>query len=77
MIAADMAAITRDDGSGFRHVTNYGFPADWVDYNKTIRMLPGRGSVVGRALEEAKLVQVEDVLTDPEYTFREPAKKAG
>jgi GAF domain-containing protein len=74
---ADMAAITRDDGSGFRHVTNYGFPADWVDYNKTIRMLPGRGSVVGRALEEAKLVQVEDVLTDPEYTFREPAKKAG
>jgi signal transduction histidine kinase len=74
---ADMAAITRDDGAGFRHVTNYGFPADWVDYNKTIRMLPGRGSVVGRALEEAKLVQVADVMADPEYTFQEPAKKAG
>ena len=25
---ADMAAITRDDGQGFRHVTDYGFPPD-------------------------------------------------
>jgi GAF domain-containing protein len=74
---ADMAAITRDDGQGFRHVTNHGFPPDWVAYNKTIRMLPGRGSVVGRALQEAKPVQVDDVLADPEYTFLEPAQKAG
>ena len=74
---ADMAAITRDDGQGFRHVTDYGFPPDWVEFNKTIRMLPGRGSVVGRALMEAKTVQVPDVLADPEYTYQEPAKKAG
>ena len=74
---ADMAAITCDDGQGFRHVTNYGFPPDWVDFNKTIRMLPGRGSVVGRALMEAKTVQVPDVLADPEYTYHETAKKAG
>jgi signal transduction histidine kinase len=74
---ADMAAITRDDGSGFRHVTNFGFPPDWVEFNKTIRMLPGRGSVVGRALLEAKTVQVADVFADPDYTYQEPAKKAG
>jgi two-component system, NtrC family, sensor kinase len=74
---ADMAAITRDDGQGFRHVTDYGFPPDWVEFNKTIRMLPGRGSVVGRALMEAKTVQVPDVLADPEYTYQVPAKKAG
>jgi GAF domain-containing protein len=74
---AEMAAITRDDGQGFRHVTNYGFPPDWVEFNKTIRMLPGRGSVVGRALMEAKTVQVVDVLADAEYTYQVPAKKAG
>jgi GAF domain-containing protein len=74
---ADMAAITRDDGTGFRHVTNHGFPADWVEFNQTIRMLPGRGSVVGRALQVGKTVQVADVLADPEYTYQEPAKKAG
>jgi GAF domain-containing protein len=74
---ADMAAITRDDGAGYRHVTNYGFPDDWVEYNKTILMQPGRGSVVGRALEEARTVQVADVFADPEYTFLTPAQKAG
>ena len=74
---ADMAAITRDDGQGFRHVTNYGFPPDWVEFTTTIRILPGRGSVVGRALLEAKIVQVPDVLADPEYAYQVPAKKAG
>jgi GAF domain-containing protein len=74
---ADMAAITRDDGAGYRHVTDYGFPEDWVEYNKTILMQPGRGSVVGRALQEARTVQVADVLADPEYTFLAPARKAG
>ena len=38
---ADMAAITRDDGQGFRHVTNYGFPPDWVEFTTTIRNLAG------------------------------------
>ena len=74
---ADMVGITRDDGAGFRHVTNHGFPADWVEYNRTIRMQPGRGSVVGRVLAEGKTVQVPDVLSDPEYTYRDPALKAG
>ena len=75
---ADMAAITRDVGTGFRHVTNYGFPPDWVEYNRAVApMQPGRGSVVGRALEEARIVQVADVLADPEYTYQAPALKAG
>ena len=74
---ADMVGITRDDGLGFRHVTSHGFPADWVEYNRTIRMQPGRGSVVGRVLDERKIVQVADVLADREYTYREPALKAG
>jgi len=74
---ADMVGITRDDGLGFRHVTSHGFPADWVEYNRTIRMQPGRGSVVGRVLDERKIVQLADVLADPEYTYREPALKAG
>src|SRR5262245_32105822 len=74
---ADMAAMTRDDGTGYRHVTNFGYSPDWVEYNKTIRMQPGRGSVVGRVLQRGKAVQVADVLADPEYTYLEPQKKAG
>ncbi|HXF55481.1 MAG TPA: GAF domain-containing protein [Hyphomicrobiaceae bacterium] len=74
---ADMAAMTRQGDAGFQHVTNYNFPSDWVDYAKTLRLKPGRGSVVGRVLLERKAVQIADVLADPEYTYLEPQRKAG
>ena len=75
---ADMAGVTRqDETGGFRHVTNYGYPPDWVAFNKGIRMSPGRESVVGRTLLDRKAVQVADVLADLEYTYLEPQKKAG
>ena len=77
LCAADMGAITREDGSGFRHVTNYKFPPDWIEFNKTVHMQRGRGSVVGRSLMEGKVVQVPDVLNDPEYTYRAVALKGG
>jgi signal transduction histidine kinase len=75
---ADMAAITRQDADGsYRGVTNYNFPPDWVVFNKSFRLEPGRGSVVGRALLTREPVQLADVLADPEYTHLEPQKKAG
>ena len=74
---ADMAGIAQQDGSGFRHVTNYNFPPDWLEITKSINLQPGRGSVVGRTLLECKPVQVADVFADPEYTLLEIAKKGG
>src|SRR5262249_12532518 len=55
---ADMAGIARrhEDGTGFHHVTNYNFPPDWLEYNKTTRIEPGRGSVVARVLLDGKAV---------------------
>src|SRR5262245_48513399 len=76
---ADMAGIARQrqDSTAFHHVTNYNFPLDWVDYNKTLYVEPGRGSVIGRVLLNRKAVQVPDVLADPEYTYFDTQKKAG
>ncbi|MGA8293968.1 MAG: GAF domain-containing protein, partial [Rhodoplanes sp.] len=74
---ADMAGIAQQDGSGFRHVTNYNFPPDWLEITKSINLQPGRGNVVGRTLLECKPVQVADVFADPEYTLLEIAKKGG
>jgi hypothetical protein len=51
---ADMAGIAQQDSSGFRNVTNYNFPPDWLEITKSIHLMPGRGSVVGRALLESK-----------------------
>ena len=66
---AEMAAITRPSETGnFYHVTNYNFSDDWIEFTKATPMRPGRGSVVGRALQEGKTIQVPDVLADPEYT---------
>src|SRR5262245_6294679 len=76
---ADMAGIARQrqDGTAFHHVTSYNFPPDWVEYNKTLHVEPGRGSVIGRVLLSRKAVQVADVLADPEYTYFNTQKKAG
>src|SRR5262249_15627787 len=38
------------------------------------RHLPGRGSVIGRAVLESRPVQIADVLADPEYTQTEAQK---
>src|SRR5262249_7039207 len=37
----------------------------------------GRGSVLGRILQEGRIIQVADVLADPEYTLKEAAKIGG
>src|SRR5262249_20016878 len=74
---ADMAPIARHVGTGFQHVTNYNFPPDWIEFNKSLQLRPERGSVGGRALLERKAVQIADVLDDPEYTYFEVQRKAG
>jgi two-component system NtrC family sensor kinase len=73
---ADMAAITRQKGAAYYYVTNYGFPPDFAEYAKSFPLEPGRGTGVGRALLEAKPVQIPDVRADPEYTWV-GAKKLG
>ena len=68
---ADMSGVTRPVDGQHRHVANYGCPPEFFAHLKTIRMPPGRGSVVGRVLQAGQTVQIADVLTDPEYAQRE------
>jgi signal transduction histidine kinase len=37
----------------------------------------GRGSAVGRAVQEKKIIHIQDVLADPEYAFKDAAKIGG
>jgi hypothetical protein len=41
---ADMAAITRPKGSTFYYTTSYGFPADYLEFVRTVPLTAGRGS---------------------------------
>src|SRR5262249_49592987 len=74
---ADMAGIARPMEGGFYYATDYNFPADWLEFVRNRPLMAGRGSVVGRTLLEGKITQVADVLSDPDYTYREQQQKGG
>ena len=63
---ADLAGITRQKGSAYQAVANYGHtPEEWqVITNYPIAA--GRGTVIGRAFLEGRPIHVRDVLADPE-----------
>ena len=74
---ADMAGITRPVGGDFYYATNYNFPADWLEFVKNTPNKANRNSAVGRSLLLGKTIHIVDVLSDPEYTYREQQLKAG
>jgi GAF domain-containing protein len=77
---ADHAWLFRREGEAYHWAASFGHSK--VEHERvkhlmaTRRLLPGRGTVVGRALLEGRPIQITDVLADPEYTDKE-AQKAG
>jgi len=75
---AQMAAIMRQkDAGSYYYATSYGLSTDFSNYLKSVAIKAGRGTVVGRALLEGRIVQVPDVLADPEYTWTEAQERTG
>ena len=74
---ADIAAIIRQKGDGNYWATSHGLSAEQSEYVKNVRIVPGRGTVAGRVLQEGKTVHVPDVLADTEYTVPDAQKVAG
>ena len=76
---SDHAGLFRREGEFYRLAANFGFSKEELkrikQYFLTMVLSPGRGSIVGRTVLEAKPVQIADVLADPEYTL--PAQKIG
>jgi two-component system NtrC family sensor kinase len=68
---ADKATITRQKGEVFYRAEAYGFSAEFLDYVKSIPIVPEKGTVHGRVLLEGQVVHIADVQADPEYTFVE------
>jgi signal transduction histidine kinase len=74
---ADSAAIHRPQGQAYPYVASYGLSREFDEYTRERPVVPGRGSVVGRAVLERRPVRVHDVQADPEYTLAEAAKIGG
>lgn len=74
---ADNGNIARREGDGYRVVA---FTSFTPDYERLVRervYLPERGSVLGRALLERRVVHMLDVLDDPEYALKDIQQAGG
>jgi signal transduction histidine kinase len=74
---ADIASINRQQGDAYRQVAHYGQSPALVDYMDAHPIPATRGSVVGRAILERRLIHIPDVLADPELTFVGAAQIGG
>jgi GAF domain-containing protein len=74
---ADMASINRQFGDAYRQVASYGYSAEFNAFMAQHPIPLGQGSIVGRTVFEGNPVQVPDVLSDPEYEFKEGAQVGG
>ena len=73
---ADHGVITRRREGVFYRGEAYGYSKEFMDHVRGVPVEPGRGSVLGRALSECKVVQIPDVEADPEYNLVE-ARRLG
>jgi len=65
---ADRALIFKGDNAVYRVAAGYNTPREFEEYSKENPIVPGRGTITGRAVLEGKTVHIPDVLADPEYT---------
>ena len=74
---ADMVAINRPQDDVFREVAFWGFPPEYMEYMNSHPIEVGRGTITGRVTLDGKVIHVEDVLADQEFTFFEAPKIGG
>src|SRR4029077_12973239 len=74
---ADKATITRQRDGVFFRAEGYGFSPEFNDYVRNVPVKPERGTVLGRALLEGKIIHIADVLADPDYAWPEAQRLGG
>ncbi len=74
---ADSAAIHRPEGDAYPYVASYGLSREYDEHMREHPVVPGRGTVLGRAVTGGRPVQVYDVTADPEYTMTEGQRLGG
>ena len=65
---ADNSFLFRREGANFIWSAGYGYSPEYRKYWKEQAVLPERGTAVGRATLEGKIIHIPDVLEDKEYT---------
>jgi GAF domain-containing protein len=68
---ANLARVVRDR---FQYVAAYGFPPGYLEHMQAHPRPIDRGSASGRAVLEGRVVHIEDVLADSEFTLLDAQK---
>jgi GAF domain-containing protein len=74
---ADCGAIHRPKGDAYPYVAKYGYTQEFDEYMREHPITLNRASIVGRAIAERRVIQIPDVLADPEYRASERQKIGG
>ena len=74
---ADCGAIHRPKGGAYPYVAKYGYTPEFDEYMRAHPIIPDEGSVIGRAVAERRVIQIPDVLADPEYSRTERQRIGG
>jgi GAF domain len=73
---ADIAVIGRPRGTTYYFEATYGYSPELAEFVANHPAQIDRGTISGRVLVERKIIQVADVLADPETLMRERRKSA-
>ncbi|TXL70860.1 GAF domain-containing protein [Vineibacter terrae] len=77
LCCAAEAALFLREGDTYRWAASVDSSNPFLDAVREQHFLPGRDSLIGRIALEGKLMQIEDVLDDPEYGRKDLAQQGG
>jgi two-component system NtrC family sensor kinase len=74
---AEQAVIFRLDGGLYQFASGHGVNPDYLDIERLNPIVPGQGTVVGRAAMNKRVVRIDDAWNDPLYEKKDDAKTGG
>ena len=77
LCGADSASIHRPQDNAYPCVASHGYSPEFQQYLRDHPIVAGRGSAVGRAMGEGKIVHVADVHADPHHALVEQRRIGG
>ena len=74
---AEQAVLFRLEGGVYRFAAGYSIDPAYLEIERQTPILPGQGTVVGRAAMNRQVARIDDALTDPLYEKKQDAKTGG
>jgi adenylate cyclase len=72
---ANKSMIFRLSDQRYRLAASFGFPEEYREFMEQSPIAPSRDTLAGRTVVERRAVHIEDVATDPEYTWKEAQQR--